>query len=44
MESFPRISKRLDIITNENLNNCRRILNFHNTDTTIWKGCKRYAH
>ncbi|WP_255407683.1 hypothetical protein [Jejuia spongiicola] len=44
MRTLIKISKHLNSITQENLITNKRIINFNNSDTVIWKGTKRYAH
>ncbi len=44
MRTLIKISKHLDSITQENLLTNKRIINFNNSDSIIWKGTKRYAH
>ena len=44
MRTLIKISKHLNTITQENLLTNRRVLNFNNSNTNIWKGAKRYAH
>lgn len=44
MKTINTITRRLDNITQENLNMCRRILCTNPSDISIWKGSKRYAH
>jgi hypothetical protein len=44
MKSFTKISRRLGVITQENLLCSKRIIDFQMSSTGIWKGTKRYAH
>lgn len=44
MKSKIKISKYLGNITQENLLVSKRIIDFHPSSHTIWKGVKRYAH
>ncbi|MFL1012789.1 hypothetical protein [Flavisericum labens] len=44
MKSITKISRRLNIITKENLYTSKRIIDFRLLSTTLWKGAKRYAH
>lgn len=44
MNTINKISRHFNNLTQENLFNNNRVINFNNSNNVIWKGSKRYAH
>ncbi|WP_298342596.1 hypothetical protein [uncultured Algibacter sp.] len=44
MKSLTKISRRLDLITQQNLLSNKRIVDFNTSYSGIWKGTNRYTH
>ncbi|WP_298497754.1 hypothetical protein [uncultured Algibacter sp.] len=44
MKSILKISRHINNITEENLLNSKRIIDFRTSQHGVWKGSKRYVH